>query len=294
MKKILALLAAMALSCTMLVSCGDEDSSSKSDNSSTSSVADTSSAADDTSADASSEEDSSKDDTSSEADSSEEDSSSEADKPANNGGSVAGKLSATAKIENITEKETEDQLFKKLVDDITSTKTCTMDYELSQDGMSMKAIISMDKDNVYMDMDMLGMKITALITPDGSYYIDKDANKYYKEAGEDTSTEELGMSLVDEMSSLEGMEYVSSADCEIDGKAYVLETWKNTEQNVEMQYVFDGDDVVLVKQGDVQMPFLLSAKADSSLFTIDGMTEMTEEEYAAYIEALSGSLSGVE
>lgn len=286
MKKILALLAAMALSCTMLASCGDEDSSSNGGVDSTSSVADTSSAADDTSADASSEEDSSKEDTSSE-----DDTSSEADKPANNG-SVAGKLSADAKIENITEKQTDEKLFEKLVDEITTNKTCTMDYELSQEGMNMIAVISMDADNVYMDMDLGIMKITALINPDGSYYIDKEAKKYYKEAGEDASTEELGMSLVDEMSSLEGMEYVSSADCEIDGKAYVLETWKNTEQNVEMQYVFDGDDVVLVKQGDVQMPFLLSAKADESLFTLDGLTEMTDEEFAAYQEALMGSMGG--
>ncbi len=289
MKKILALLAAMALSCSMLVSCGDEDSSSKGDDSSTASVADTSSAADDTSseADASSEEDSS------EADSSEDDTSSEADKPAS-GGSLAEKLPVTAKIENITEKETDERLFEKLVNDITTNKTCTMDYELSEDGMSMMAIITMDADNVYMDMDLGIMKITALINPDGSYYIDKEAKKYYKEAGEDASTEELGMSLVEEMTGLEGMEYVSTADCEVDGKAYVLETWKNTEDmGTEMQYVFDGDDIVLIINADGgQMPFLLSAKADTSLFTLDGMTEMTEEEYQAYQETLMGGMSG--
>lgn len=271
MKKILAILAAMALSCTMLASCGDEDSSSKSDDSSTASVADTSSEADA---------------------SSEEDTSSEADKPAS-GSSVAAKLSADAKIENITEKQTEDKLFEKLVNEITTNKTCTMDYELSQEGMNMIAVISMDAENVYMDMDVLGIKMTAFINPDGSYYIDKDAKKYYKApAGEEADTEELGLSLVDEMSSLEGMEYVSSADCEIDGKAYVLETWKNTELGTQMQYVFDGEDVVLVKQDDVQMPFLLSAKADESLFTLDGLTEMTDEEFAAYQEELMGSMGG--
>ncbi len=287
MKKILALLAAMALSCTMLASCGDEDSSSNGGVDSTSSVADTSSAADDTSADASSEEDSSKEDTSSE-----DDTSSEADKPANNG-SVAAKLSADVTIENITEKQTDEKLFENLVNEITTNKTCTMDYELSQEGMNMIAVISMDADNVYMDMDILGMKMTAFINPDGSYYIDKETKKYYKApAGEEADTEELGLSLVDQMSSLEGMEYVSSADCEIDGKAYVLETWKNTELGTQMQYVFDGEDVVLVKQEDVQMPFLLSAKADESLFTLDGLTEMTDEEFAAYQEALMGSMGG--
>lgn len=279
MKKILALLAAMALSCTMLASCGDEDSSTKDTDSSTASVADTTSAADDTSSEADA--------------SSEDDTSSKADEPANNGGSVAAKLSADAKIENITEKQTEDKLFEKLVNEITTNKTCTMDYELSQEGMNMIAVISMDADNVYMDMDVLGMKMTAFISPDGSYYIDKETKKYYKApAGEEADTEELGLSLVDEMSSLEGMEYVSTADCEIDGKAYVLETWKNTELGTEMQYVFDGEDVVLVKQEDVQMPFLLSAKADESLFTLDGLTEMTDEEFAAYQEALMGSMGG--
>lgn len=284
MKKIIALLAALAMSCTMLASCGSEDSSSKKDKDVSSAV---SSAADSSSeADASSEEDSS-----SEADaSSEDDTSSEKDTP-DVEELTSEKLAADVTIENITEKQTDDRLFEDLVNKISETKACTMDYEISQEGMSLTAFVTMDGVNSYVDMDMMGIAVTAYINSEGSYIIDKASKKYYNEGPTAGQEAEVGEQLVDQMGALDGMEYISSSDCTIDGTAYTMETWKNTQQNnVEISYVFNADgDIVLLVQGGVQMPFLFSSKVDTSKFTLDGMTEMTEDEYQAILNSLSGN-----
>ncbi len=263
MKKLIAILAALTLGCTMLAACGEEDSSSKADSSSNVSAAD-SSEADSSDVDSSSKADSSDVDSSSEADSSDVDSS-EPDQP-----SGEGRLNA-------------------LMDEIDSSGSFTIDMTVEQEGMTMSVYVTTDGSSTYMDMDMMGMKISALDKDGVSYILDNAGKRYYKdETGETTASTE---GMVDE---LVGAEFTltGTSKVTIEGVEYDCESYKSVNVDGEentVDYVFNADGkVAFIGQQEEYMPVTLLAGADTSKLSIDGYTEMTDEEYMAWYSELLG------
>ena len=304
MKKTLALLLALAMSCTMLASCDEDssskDSSSKADSSVTdSSVVDSEAPADSSDVDSSeapadssepeaSEPDSSEPETSepdsSEPDSSEPDSSEpetpdEPDQPTGEG-IVFG--------DEIT---TDDRLFETLVAEMAKG-SMTMEMDMEQDGMSIYVYMTTDGKSTYTDMNMMGIAITALSTPDGAYYLDTAGKRYYKDpTNQDisTGTEDMADQFLGE-----DQKYVKTLNVTIDGEEYVAENY--TIDGDAGYFVFDdaGDLVAVIApvaaDENLQVvPVLLSAKADADKLTLPAdYTAMTDQEFMDFYGALMG------
>lgn len=289
MKKTLALLLALAMSCTMFAACAEEDDSSKKEKDSSSvaeSVADDSSE-DESSEDESSEDESSEDESSedeSSKDESSEDESSDpdsGDKPAPSGAEFTGDIT----IENETAVETSDRLFEALAADIASSQTCTMSADIAQDGIELVIYMTMEGNNIYVDMDFLGIAMTVLSTDEASYIIDTDTKKYYTDSTGSMSDQLGAEDLLSEFTALDDMTYISTSSVTIDGASYTMETYEN-EYGTEVKYIFDasGDVVAINNDGSEFIPFLLSRKADTSKFSVSGYTQMTDEEFLAWLE----------
>lgn len=304
MKKTLALLLALAMSCTMLASCDEDssskDSSSKADSSVTdSSVVDSEAPADSSDVDSSeapadsSEPDSSVVDSSepdssvvdsSEPDSSEPDSSEpetpdEPDQPTGEG-IVFG--------DEIT---TDDRLFETLVAEMAKG-SMTMEMEMEQDGMSIYICMVTDGKSTYTDMNMMGIAITALSTPDGAYYLDTAGKRYYKDPTNQeisTGTEDIADQFLGE-----DQKYVKTLNVTIDGEEYVAENYTIDGDEGYFAFNADGDLVAVIAKMDgatefTAVPMLLSAKADAEKLTLPAdYTAMTDQEFTEFYGALMG------
>lgn len=301
MKKTLALLLALAMSCTMLAACDEDssskDSSSKADSSvSDSSVVDSEAPADSSEPDSSvadssepeaSEPDSSVVDSSepdsSVVDSSEPDSSvvdsSEPDQPTGEGVVFGDEIT------------TDDRLFEALVAEMAKG-SMTMEMDIEQDGMAIYVCMVTDGKSTYTDMNMMGIAITALSTPDGAYYLDTAGKRYYKDpTNQDIST---GTEDIADQFLGEDQKYVKTLNVTIDGVEYVAENYTVDGEPGYFAFNDDGDLVAVIAKMDgatefTAVPMLLSAKADASKLTIPAdYTAMTDQEFMDFYGALMG------
>ena len=299
MKKTLALLLALAMSCTMLASCDEDssskDSSSKADSSVTdSSVVDSEAPADSSDVDSSeapadssepdssvvdsSEPDSSEPD-SSEPDSSEPETPDEPDQPTGEGVVFGDEIT------------TDDRLFETLVAEMAKG-SMTMEMEMEEEGLSNYVYMSTDGKSTYSSMNMMGIAITALSTPDGAYYLDTEGKRYYKDPTNQeisTGTEDIADQFLGE-----DQKYIKTLNVTIDGEEYVAENY--TIDGDAGYFVFndDGDLVAVIApvaaDENLQVvPMLLSAKADAEKLTLPAdYTAMTDQEFQEFYGALLG------
>ena len=299
MKKTLALLLALAMSCTMLASCDEDssskDSSSKADSSVTdSSVVDSEAPAESSDADssetpadasetessvgASTETDLAEPD-SSEPDSSEPETPDEPDQPTGEGVVFGDEIT------------TDDRLFETLVAEMAKG-SMTMEMEMEEEGLSIYVYMSTDGKSTYSSMNMMGIAITALSTPDGAYYLDTEGKRYYKDPTNQeisTGTEDIADQFLGE-----DQKYIKTLNVTIDGEEYVAENY--TIDGDAGYFVFndDGDLVAVIApvaaDENLQVvPMLLSAKADAEKLTLPAdYTAMTDQEFQEFYGALLG------
>lgn len=276
MKKLLAMLLALAMGCTMLAACGDSDSSSKEkDNTSsvTESVED--SKEDDASEGAAAGDDESKDDESKD-DESKDDSS----QPA---------LSGDIILEDVEEIETDERLFETLIAEIAKGEF-TINANIEQAGMSVEMYLTTDGKNTYIDMNVMGMAVTALSNADGDYLLDTANKKYYLDPTGSMGMSSAGEEMADSMTSLDGLTYASTATATINGGKYTVEKYLNNATSIEVSYIFnENGDLVLVGNDDMYMPFEIKASVDTSKLSVDGYTAMTDEEFVAWSATFMGA-----
>lgn len=266
MKKLLALLASLAICCTAFTACSDKDSSSKSSEADTSSaaesssVADTSSEADSSSADTSA-------DSSSETDSSSEPESSESPESSEPDDSSEVPASTTPLQETVGDKAEFDsapfEMFDKVANAQKHTMTAEMSVGMEEFSFTMSVIEVVDGDNAYSaetDYIMDEESTLAYLRLNGkSYVIDHDEKVYFEEP-EPSSVEEV----------IYDTDFAGLADMLNEGNDP-----KNTEVNnvtVEdkeyVRYAFVTDGVQLYMYASDGKPVMLSAEEDGTTMTV--------------------------
>lgn len=249
MKKLLALLLALAMSCSVLASCSNSGSSTGVQNNETSQLQpDGSLLPGDSEADPS-------------GDGSED--------PSGDDGSSY--ISIT--LENETPKETDERLYEGLMSRIAETGV----YTVNVNTEAFNVYITTDGENTY--VDFLG--IAVLSNASGDHMIDKEGKRYYLDAsGESGEANILDRQMLGIFTATEGMTYSSTSTATIIGKEYTVEKYINSETGETFSYVFDaGGDLAFVGGGENFIPLDFIDRADTSKFSLDGYTEMTQEEY---------------
>ena len=298
MKKLLALLASLALCCTSFAACSDKDTSSKSSEADTSSaaesssVADTSSEADSSSADTSA-------DSSSETDSSSEPESSESPESSEPDDSSEVPASTTPLQETVGDKAEFDSAPFDMFDKITHAQQYTIaadeTIEVEEFTITSSYLEIVDGDNAYAEEtdDSMGETSTfAHMRKDGkSYAIDYDLKVYFEEP-EPSSVEEViydtdFAGLADMLNEGNDPKNTEVNNVTVDGKEYVRYAFVTDGVQIYM-YASDGKPVMLSAEvyGEEYGTIMtitftrIEDTADKQYFKIpDGFAQTTAAEY---------------
>lgn len=294
MKKLLAILASLAVCCTMFAACSDKDTSSKSSEPDSSSAAESSSVADTSSeADSSSAADSSEAD-SSETDSSEPESSSEPDSSQPDDRSEVP-ASTTPLDETVGDKAEFDSAPFDMFDKITHAQQYTVaadeTIEVEEFTITSSYLEIVDGDNAYAEEtdDSMGEESTlAYMRKDGkSYTIDHDLKVYFEDP-EPATVEEViydtdFAGLADMLSEGNDPKKTEVNNVTVDGKEYTRYAFVVEEAPLYM-YASDGKPVMLsaeVYGTTMTITFTrIEDTADKQYFKIpDGFAQTTAAEY---------------
>lgn len=258
MKKTLVLLFALAMSGSVLASCSWNDSSSSVQNNDTSLV--TSDSSTDPGPDGG------------DADPADDDSSS---------GDESSSYVIT--LENETPKETDERLYEGLMGRIAATGVYTINANID----SFDIYITADGESTF--IDFLGIAI--LSNADGDYMIDTEGKRYYLDtSGAASEANTINEEMLGIFTGTESLTYNSTSTATIIGKEYTVEKYTNSETGEVFEYIFDaGGDLAFVGDGETFISLDFIDRADASKLSLDGYTEMTQEEYLEWYFAASNA-----
>lgn len=263
MKKTLAMLLALAMGAAMLTACGSSDGSSDTKDTSSAVAADDSSAAD--------------------TDTSEDDASKEDDTSAGGDSSETEAPKFECNIENEEALETDERMFEELVSAVAESGEFTVNADIKADGMELVMYVTTNGTSTFIDMQLMGTALTVMSNDDGEYILDTEGKKYYFDDTGSMNMSSAGEELIAGMTTLDGLTYRETCSATVNGDECIIEKYINGETSIEVSYIFDADGkLVLVGNGDMYMPFEFTASVDASKFSIDGYTEMTDEEFVEW------------